>query len=83
VPSSADQGPKAEQVLAALSAIQDPDLGAIPLDKAIREEADNGAPVVASKPETAGAQALQKVASTVAARIAVQSFRQLPVINLR
>ncbi len=60
-----------------------PYLGAIPLDKAIREEADAGAPVVASRPETVGAQALDKVASAVAARIAVQSFRQLPVINVR
>ncbi|HUZ87861.1 MAG TPA: Mrp/NBP35 family ATP-binding protein [Candidatus Baltobacterales bacterium] len=60
-----------------------PYLGAIPLDKAIREEADHGAPVVASRPETAGAHALDKVASAVAARIAVQSFRQLPVINVR
>ena len=36
-----------------------------------------------SEPDAAGAQALQKVASAVAARIAVQSFRLLPVINVR
>lgn len=60
-----------------------PYLGAIPLEKAIREEADSGAPVVASRPDTIGAQALRKVASALAARVAVQSFRQLPVISVR
>jgi ATP-binding protein involved in chromosome partitioning len=60
-----------------------PYLGAVPLEKSIREEADAGAPVVVSRPDSAGATALRKVASAVAARIAVQSFRQLPVINVR
>ncbi|OLB91692.1 MAG: chromosome partitioning protein [Actinobacteria bacterium 13_2_20CM_2_66_6] len=60
-----------------------PYLGAVPIDGAVREEADGGAPVVISRPETAGAQALRKVASAIAARISVQSFRQLPVINVR
>lgn len=60
-----------------------PYLGAIPLEKAIREAADAGAPVVTSRPETQGAQALRKVASALAARVAIQSFRQLPVINVR
>ena len=60
-----------------------PYLGAVPIDGAIREEADGGAPVVISRPDTAGAQALRKVASAIAARISVQSFRQLPVINVR
>ncbi|HEY0829770.1 MAG TPA: Mrp/NBP35 family ATP-binding protein [Candidatus Dormibacteraeota bacterium] len=60
-----------------------PYLGAIPLDAAIREEADAGSPVVMSRPHTPGAKALRKVASAVAARLSVQSFRQLPVINVR
>jgi len=60
-----------------------PYLGAVPIDGALREEADGGVPVVISRPETAGAQALRKVASAIAARISVQSFRQLPVINVR
>ena len=60
-----------------------PYLGAVPIDGAIREEADGGAPVVISRPDTAGAQALRKVASAIAARISVQSFRQLPMINVR
>jgi len=60
-----------------------PYLGAIPLESAIREEADAGAPVVVSRPDTAGAQALRKIASAVAARLSVQTFRQLPVISVR
>ena len=60
-----------------------PYLGGIPLESAIREASDGGAPVVISSPESAGAQALRKVASAVAARVSVQSFRQLPVISVR
>ena len=60
-----------------------PYLGGIPLEKTIREEADAGAPVVVSRPDTAGAKAFRDVASAVAARVSVQSFRQLPVINVR
>jgi len=60
-----------------------PYLGAIPIERAIREEADAGSPVVVSRPDTPGAEALRKVASAVAARVSVQTFRQLPVINVR
>jgi ATP-binding protein involved in chromosome partitioning len=60
-----------------------PYLGGIPLEKVIREEADAGAPVVVSRPDTIGAKAFRDVASAVAARVSVQSFRQLPVINVR
>ena len=60
-----------------------PYLGAIPIEGAIREESDAGAPIVVSRPDGAGAQALRKVASALAARVSVQSFRQLPVINVR
>ena len=60
-----------------------PYLGGIPLEKAIREEADAGAPVVVSRPDSAGAKAFRDVASAIAARVSVQSFRQLPVINVR
>ena len=60
-----------------------PYLGAIPLDASIREEADAGAPVVMSRPDSKGAEALRRVASALAARVSVQSFRRLPVINVR
>src|SRR5438094_7275001 len=60
-----------------------PYLGAVPIDGAVREEADGGAPVVSSRPDTAGAQALRKVAAATDARHHVQSLRQLPVISVR
>jgi ATP-binding protein involved in chromosome partitioning len=60
-----------------------PFLGAIPMERAIREEADAGVPVVISRPDTPGAQAMRSVASATAARLSVQSFRLLPVISVR
>jgi len=60
-----------------------PYLGGIPLEKVIREEADAGAPVVVSRPDAAGSKAFRDIASALAARVSVQSFRQLPVINVR
>ncbi len=59
-----------------------PFLGAIPLEETIREEADAGTPVVISRPESAGAKAFVEIASQVAARTSIQSYRQLPVINV-
>src|SRR5438445_13557190 len=70
------------QVERAAQRLGTPYLGAIPLESAIREEADAGVPVVVSRPDTAGAQALRKVASAVAARLSVQSFRHLPLISV-
>ncbi len=60
-----------------------PFLGAVPLEESIREDADKGTPVVISRPESAGARAFIEIASQVAARTSIQSFRQLPVINVR
>src|SRR6266852_37969 len=60
-----------------------PFLGAIPLEESIREDADKGTPVVISRTDSAGARAFMEIASQVAARTSIQSFRQLPVINVR
>ena len=59
-----------------------PFLGAVPLEEEIREDADAGKPVVVSRPDSAGAKAFVHIASQVAARTSIQSFRQLPVINV-
>jgi ATP-binding protein involved in chromosome partitioning len=59
-----------------------PFLGAVPLEESIRADADKGTPVVISRPESAGAKAFVEIASQVAARTSIQSFRQLPVINV-
>ncbi len=60
-----------------------PFLGAIPLHEDIRVEADGGAPIVVSRPDSPAAKAFTALASQVAARTSIQSFRQLPVINVR
>ena len=60
-----------------------PFLGAIPMDPAISERADAGVPIVVAAPKSVGAVAFRDVASRVAAATSVQSFRQLPVINVR
>src|SRR2546427_11391146 len=60
-----------------------PYLGGIPPEEGIREEADAGAPGVGGRPGTAGGEAFREVASAVAARVSVHSFRRLPVINVR
>jgi ATP-binding protein involved in chromosome partitioning len=57
-------------------------LGAIPLEEGIREDADSGSPVVISRPDSEGAKAFTHIASQVAARTSIQSFRQLPVISV-
>ena len=59
-----------------------PFLGAVPLEEGIREDADSGTPVVISRPDSVGARAFVDIASQVAARTSIQSFRQLPVINV-
>jgi len=46
-------------------------------------EADGGAPIVVSRPDSPAAKAFRDVAQQVAARTSIQSFRQLPVINVR
>jgi ATP-binding protein involved in chromosome partitioning len=60
-----------------------PFLGAIPLQEDIRLESDSGAPIVISRPDTPGARAFKEVASQIAAKTSIQSFRRLPVINIR
>jgi ATP-binding protein involved in chromosome partitioning len=60
-----------------------PFLGALPLAEDIRVESDNGAPIVVSRPDSPAARAFADVASQIAARTSIQSFRRLPVINIR
>lgn len=60
-----------------------PFLGAIPLAEDIRVESDGGAPIVVSRPDSASAAAFRDLAAQIAARTSVQSFRRLPVINVR
>ncbi len=60
-----------------------PFLGGIPLAEEIRIESDSGAPIVVSRPDSPAARAFTDLASQIAARTSIQSFRQLPVLNVR
>jgi ATP-binding protein involved in chromosome partitioning len=59
-----------------------PFLGALPLDDAIREGADSGRPA-AAVPGSLQAEAFRQLARQLAAQVSVQSFRRLPVIQVR
>jgi len=50
-----------------------PLLGSLPLDGAIRAEADSGAPTVAARPDSAHALAYREIARRAAARLALQA----------
>ncbi len=55
--------------------LQVPLLGCIPLEMALREGGDVGIPVVVSKPESASAQALVKIAQQIAGKVSVMALR--------
>jgi ATP-binding protein involved in chromosome partitioning len=59
-----------------------PFLGALPLDDRIREGADSGRPA-AAVPGSPQAEAFRELAHQLAAQVSVQSFRRLPVIQVR
>ena len=59
-----------------------PFLARIPLDAEVRKGGDYGRPVVVTTPETPAAQALQKMAETIAARISVVMLQTADVIPL-
>lgn len=50
-----------------------PFLGEIPIDPAIRIAADRGAPIVATAPESAAAQAYRRIAGLLAAQVAIRT----------
>lgn len=59
-----------------------PFLGRVYLDKNVREGGDVGRPVVVFYPDSATAQAFHALASTVAARVSVMSFRSAPELKI-
>jgi ATP-binding protein involved in chromosome partitioning len=48
-------------------------LGAIPLHPEVREGGDSGVPIVVSHPESEQAQALKRIAGTLAQRVSIQT----------
>ncbi len=59
-----------------------PFIGSIPMDPAVRQGGDAGKPIVISAPESVVAQALEKIAGDVAARVSVQALQQENVISI-
>jgi len=59
-----------------------PFLGAIPLDPVVREGGDAGRPVVVAHPDSAAAEALQRVAADVAAKISVAAIAKQNLIPI-
>ncbi len=61
-----------------------PFLGAVPMEASVRVGGDTGKPIVASKPDSAAAKALDEIACQVAARISVEALSQksAPTINI-
>jgi len=61
-----------------------PFLGAVPMEQSVRIGGDTGEPIVASRPDSAAAQALKSIAGQVAARVSVTALEQnnIPKINI-
>jgi ATP-binding protein involved in chromosome partitioning len=57
-----------------------PFLGSVPMDPRVRIGGDSGAPVVLAAPDSAAAQALDKLSQSLAATLSVRSYQQANVI---
>jgi ATP-binding protein involved in chromosome partitioning len=66
-------------VAKAAERLQIPFLGEIPLDRAIREQADNGSPVVLSSPESPSGKAFERIVEKLAAQISIANFNSRPL----
>src|SRR6187399_307143 len=59
-----------------------PFLGEVPLDLAIRQQSDAGAPIVVSRPESESAKTLREISRRVAAQVSIRAFSTLPVLEV-
>ncbi len=60
-----------------------PFLGALPLDKKIREEVDNGKPTVAENPESANAKLYRDIAKQIATKLLQKDKEKFPQIVIQ
>jgi ATP-binding protein involved in chromosome partitioning len=60
-----------------------PFLGQIPMESAVREGGDTGAPIVASAPDSPAGKALRDLAEQIAARVSVVAFEQGGGVNIK
>jgi len=66
----------------AATELEIPFLGEVPLDLAIREQSDAGAPIVVSRPESESAKTLREISRRVAAQVSIRAFSTLPVLEV-
>jgi ATP-binding protein involved in chromosome partitioning len=62
--------------------LQIPFLGEVPLDVAIREQSDSGAPIVNARPESESAKTLREISRKVAAQVSIRAFSTLPILDV-
>lgn len=55
-------------------------MGEIPINRAVREAGDGGAPLVVAAPESPDAQALRRAARILAGQVRLQNMMVLPVL---
>jgi len=66
----------------AATELEIPFLGEVPLDLAIRQQSDAGAPIVVSRPESESAKTLREISRRVAAQVSIRAFSTLPVLEV-
>jgi ATP-binding protein involved in chromosome partitioning len=66
----------------AAAELEIPFLGEVPLDLAIRQQSDAGAPIVVAKPESESAKTLRQISRMVAAQVSIRAFSTLPVLEV-
>jgi ATP-binding protein involved in chromosome partitioning len=59
-----------------------PFLGEVPLDLAIRQQSDAGAPIVVARPDAESSKTLREIARKVAAQVSIRSYAALPVLEV-
>jgi ATP-binding protein involved in chromosome partitioning len=66
----------------AAATLEIPFLGEVPLDLAIRQQSDAGAPIVIAQPESQSAKTLREISRKVAAQVSIRSFVTLPELDV-
>lgn len=63
----------------ASAALGVPFLGEVPLDRAIRQHADDGVPVVIAEPDSPSAKALDAAAGALAQQVSIRAWKSVPL----
>jgi ATP-binding protein involved in chromosome partitioning len=66
----------------AAAELEIPFLGEVPLDLAIRQQSDAGAPIVVAQPNSESAKTLREISRKVAAQVSIRAFSALPVLEV-